>query len=271
MRIILIVFVLGLCGSAALAEQPGAGSVLPIPPAPPFSPVTACENAIGAAQWVDQIPAGLLRAIGVVESGRADPAGRARPWPWTIDVDGAGQFFASKAEAIAAVEALEAKGVQSIDVGCLQVNLMHHPHAFPSLDAAFDPATNVAYGASFLRALFRLTGNWTIAAADYHSQTAEFGLPYARQVMLAWGHPELAPAVLPVPPQSAPGGFALKAAIYAALPPASAYYRAFAPMSTQFGAFAQTAANSGGHALRPLAQLRRRGHRAPVETAQAPN
>ena len=140
-----------------------------------------------------------MTAIGVVESGRADPAGRARPWPWTIDVGGAGQFFATKADAIAAVEDLQAKGVQSIDVGCLQVNLMHHPHAFPSLDAAFDPATNAAYGARFLRALFRITGNWTAAAADYHSQTAALGLPYARQVMLAWGHPELAPAAAPGP------------------------------------------------------------------------
>ncbi len=251
--------------------EPGAGLALPIPPVPPFSPFTACGNAIGAAQWAEHIPAGLLAAIGVVESGRADPAGRARPWPWTIDVGGAGQFFATKADAIAAVEALQAKGVQSIDVGCLQVNLMHHPHAFPSLDAAFDPATNTAYGARFLRDLFRITGNWTTAAADYHSQTAELGRPYARQVMLAWGHPELAPALLPVPPRPAAAGFAPPAEAYAALPPASTQYRAFAPQSAMFGAFAQTAANSGGRTLPPLERVQQPGHRAPIETAQAPN
>ena len=182
---------------------------------------------------------------------------------------GAGQFFATKADAIAAVEELQAKGVQSIDVGCLQVNLMHHPHAFPSLDAAFDPATNAAYGARFLRALFRMTGNWTVAAADYHSQTAALGLPYARQVMFAWGHPELAPAALPVPPRPASAGFAPPATVYAALPPASAHYAAFAPQTAMFGAFAQTAANAGGRVLPPLERVRRPGYRAPIETAQA--
>jgi hypothetical protein len=57
-----------------------------------------------------------------------------RPWPWAIDADGVGQFFATKAQAVAAVAALQAQGVHSIDVGCMQVNLMHHPDAFTSLD-----------------------------------------------------------------------------------------------------------------------------------------
>ena len=41
-----------------------------------------------------------------------------RPWPWAIDADGVGQFFATKAQAVAAVSALQAQGVHSIDVGC---------------------------------------------------------------------------------------------------------------------------------------------------------
>ena len=32
------------------------------------------------------------------------------------------------------------RGVRLMDVGCMQVNLQMHPDAFPSLDAAFDPA-----------------------------------------------------------------------------------------------------------------------------------
>jgi hypothetical protein len=68
-----------------------------------------------------------------------------RPWPWAIDADGVGQFFATKAQAVAAVAALQAQGVHSIDVGCMQVNLMHHPDAFMSLDQAFDPTANTAF------------------------------------------------------------------------------------------------------------------------------
>ncbi len=83
-----------------------------------------------------------------------------RPWPWTIDADGVGQFFATKAQAVAAVAALQAQGVRSIDVGCMQVNLMHHPDAFASLDQAFDPAANSAFAVRFLNALYRRTESW---------------------------------------------------------------------------------------------------------------
>ena len=49
-------------------------------------------------------------------------SGRWTPWPWTIDVEGQGSFLPNKAAAIAAVQALQARGIQSIDVGCVQIN-----------------------------------------------------------------------------------------------------------------------------------------------------
>src|SRR5215472_4347751 len=128
-----------------------------------------CTGAIATAERSGDIPAGLLAAIGRIESGRPDPIGGAvLPWPWTIDAGGAGRFFASKAEAIAATEALKARGASSIDVGCLQVNLMHHPAAFLTLEEAFDPLANALYAARFLRLLFSQTGDWPAAVAAYH-------------------------------------------------------------------------------------------------------
>ena len=44
-----------------------------------------------------------------------------------MNAEGVGTYYPSKAAAIAAVEALQARGVQSADVGCMQVNLLHHP------------------------------------------------------------------------------------------------------------------------------------------------
>jgi hypothetical protein len=104
------------------------------------------------------------------------------PWPWTINAEGEGRFFASKAEALAAVRDLQAKGVKSIDVGCMQVNLMHHPQAFASLEQAFDPAANAAYAARFLNVLYGQTRDWTRATAFYHSATPELGEAYQRKV-----------------------------------------------------------------------------------------
>src|ERR1700712_3063188 len=81
------------------------------------------------------IPTHLLSAIASTESGRYHEGLRIRvPWPWTINAEGKGYFFDSKSQAIAAVRKLRAQGVQSIDVGCMQVNLHHHANAFASLD-----------------------------------------------------------------------------------------------------------------------------------------
>ena len=43
--------------------------------------------------------------------------------------------------------------MRSIDIGCAQVNLMHHPDAFASLEQAFDPMANADYAARFLKQL----------------------------------------------------------------------------------------------------------------------
>ncbi len=143
----------------------------------------ACGAAIVAAER--GLPPKLLGAVGVTESGRLIN-GRVVAWPWTIDVGGVGQFFASKADAVAAVQALQASGVQSIDVGCMQINLLHHPAAFASLDEAFDPGANALYARRFLLDLFRAAGDWPDAVAAYHSHTPEIAAGYRRRVMAAW-------------------------------------------------------------------------------------
>ena len=142
---------------------------------------------ITAAERQFALPPKLLQTIGIVESGRVDPAsGRVAPWPWSINVAGTDHVFASKADAIAAVREAQQAGTQSIDVGCMQINLLHHPDAFASLDEAFDPAANTSYGARFLSALYRETGNWPQAAALYHSRSQEIGASYETRVMAIW-------------------------------------------------------------------------------------
>ena len=151
------------------------------------SPGLLCRAAIAGAEQGQAIPPHLLAAIGRVESGRRDAVtGAWHPWPWTVNAEGQGLFFDSKAQAVAAVRDMRARGVRSIDVGCTQVNLMHHQDAFPGLEQAFDPAANAAYAARFLRQLFVQTGAWPKAVALYHSATPALGEPYSSQVMAVW-------------------------------------------------------------------------------------
>lgn len=159
------------------------------------SPSRLCRSAIEAAERRHAIPSRLLAAIARVESGRADPAtGEVGPWPWTINVEGQGFYFDTKAQAIAAVNTWRARGSRSIDIGCMQVNMVHHPDAFASLEMAFDPATNADYAARFLTKLRGQTGNWEKATAWYHSATPELGEAYQRRVAGVWPDEQKRPA-----------------------------------------------------------------------------
>jgi hypothetical protein len=177
-----------LAAFAALAlgfAVPMARAERPAPP--PIEPGQMCRQAVQAAEREHRLPGGLLLAIARVESGRPDASGRGGAgWPWTVNAEGQGRYFDTKAEAIAAVEALRARGVRLIDVGCLQVNLHHHAQAFPSLEIAFDPAANARYAGLFLTRLYAQSRNWEQAAAHYHSQTPELAEAYRLKVMAAW-------------------------------------------------------------------------------------
>jgi len=146
-----------------------------------------CRSAVAAAERGNGIPAQLLAAISRVESGRRDPlTGVMNPWPWSVNAEGQGSFYDTKAEAVAAVRAMQARGVQSIDVGCGQINLMHHPNAFANLETAFDPQANADYAARFLKELFAQSGDWSKAAGLYHSATPELGEEYRQKVLAVW-------------------------------------------------------------------------------------
>jgi hypothetical protein len=199
-----------------LTAIPAAGTPAGLPTPAGGMPAELCRPAIRAAERAHGIPTALLAALGRVESGRRDPeTGAFGPWPWTINAEGRGQFFPTKAEAIAEVRRLQARGVRSIDVGCMQINLMYHPDAFASLEDAFDPRKNADYAARFLVELQRKANNWLQAAAHYHSHTPEFAEAYRAKVVAAWpaenGQPvaasrETRPAAAAAPLPAVPGG-----------------------------------------------------------------
>ena len=143
-----------------------------------------CTDAIRAAEAVSATAPGLLLAIARAESGRpVPPLPGLQPWPWAVNADGAAMYFDSKAAATAWTRLALDRGVRQIDVGCMQVNLQSHPNAFADLDAAFEPATNAAYAARFLRRLQAdAGGNWYLATGYYHSRTPELAANYRERV-----------------------------------------------------------------------------------------
>jgi hypothetical protein len=162
--------------------------------------IDSCLPNISSAEKSEGIPDGLLKAIGLTESGRVTSDGRRVPWR-SVNAHGQAYYFDSKKDAVAFVQELQSQGVVIIDVGCVQVNLYHHPNAFASLSAAFDPGTNVAYAAKFLAELESKTGDWSVATQYYHSHTPYLGQAYADWVALNGSSVANTEPIVPLSPE----------------------------------------------------------------------
>lgn len=130
-----------------------------------------CDAAAREAANETGVPLDVLMAITRTETGRTS-GGATRPWLWTVNIEGRGDWFDTKSDALTYVFNHFKAGARSFDIGCFQINYRWHGAYFTSIEEMFDPLSNARYAASFLRALFDESGNWTVAAGAFHSRTA---------------------------------------------------------------------------------------------------
>jgi len=218
-----------LLAAGALLLAPAELRCAELPPIAPGAGSGSCSEAAQQAERAWNLPDGLLRAIGRTESGRPDPdTGELEPSPWAINASGNGHVFDSADAAIAYVQSLQAHGVRSIDVGCFQINLVHHPAAFASLSEAFDVNANAAAAAQFLAELYQRSGDWELAVAHYHSAVPERGKPYRMRVLAQWRG-----GALPAPVRSAPTGMRTRGdPVVVLLAPGAAAIPVFTPVNS---------------------------------------
>lgn len=144
------------------------------------NPSDLCDLAAARAAETSGVPIDILLAITRVETGRggAQPG----PWPWTINADGQGNWYATKMEAIDAATVHQTDGTNTYDVGCFQLNIKWHGDNFASLSDMFDPSQNAEYAAAFLEQLYLESGDWAAAVAAYHSRTPDLAEAYLAKV-----------------------------------------------------------------------------------------
>lgn len=163
---------------------------------------TSCAAETARVERAQAIPAHLLTAVSLAESGRWNGPGRVSlAWPWTVNAGGEGRFFDSKEAAVAEVKRLLKAGVRSIDVGCMQINLLHHGQAFASVEEAIEPRRNVEYAAQYLKAMHAVAKDWRQAAGYYHSTTPERSEAYMQKVVRLWDEQTGATAVARAEPR----------------------------------------------------------------------
>ena len=188
-----------------------AALLISLAPARAATALSVCQTAALQAEKQFAIPAGMLQAISLVETGRYKK-GETVAWPWTVNVAGKGHYFETRAAAETFVSQKKKKGAASIDIGCFQINTKWHGQAFETPLAMFEPEDGAAYAASFLSKLHGELGDWNAAVKSYHSRNARKGAAYGKKIAAALetlGHaaprPALAvPAVAPIVTSAAP-------------------------------------------------------------------
>jgi soluble lytic murein transglycosylase-like protein len=141
-------------------------------PVPPAYQQVAREYAV---------PADILFAIALTESGRKHADGRFLPYPWAMNLSGTAFYFATRAEAEAKLAQWLAAG-HAPDIGLMQVNWRYHQRRLGDLSQAFDPWLNLRTGANVLRDAYRSTGDWWRAVGRYHSATPARAEAYRERV-----------------------------------------------------------------------------------------
>ncbi|MDJ1008265.1 MAG: transglycosylase SLT domain-containing protein [Paracoccaceae bacterium] len=136
-----------------------------------------CDTAAAQVSRESGVPLSVLRAISLTETGRSK-GGAFRPWPWTVNMEGKGVWFRTRAEAQDYVDAHFERGARSFDVGCFQINYKWHGAAFATIEEMFDPVANARYAARFLGELRAEFGDWSRAAGAYHSRTPQVANRY---------------------------------------------------------------------------------------------
>lgn len=123
-----------------------------------------CEAEILRAADRYGVPAGILYAVGLAETGR-----KGSLHPNALNIDGRAVFARTPQEALREFQKARGKGVKLIDLGCMQINHHYHADKFASVGDMLDPRLNVDYAARFLAQLKRRHSTWSMAVARYHA------------------------------------------------------------------------------------------------------
>lgn len=124
------------------------------------------------------VPSTVLYAVALQESG-TPLHGRLVPWPWTLNVAGNPERYATRNDACDALQqALIQIAAQRIDAGLGQINLGYHAERYHDPCELLDPYNNLAIAAEILNEQHSIGEDWLLAVGRYHRPAG--GEPAAR-------------------------------------------------------------------------------------------
>lgn len=145
-------------GSAAISI--GWASAIAAQEVPPPAYQLAAQQA--------GVPSPVLYAVALQESGTR-LRGRLIPWPWTLNVAGQAQRYATRGQACVALRAaLRGLPPTRVDAGLGQLNVGYQAHHVANPCELLDPYRNLAIAAGILRTQHVAGEDWLLAAGRYH-------------------------------------------------------------------------------------------------------
>lgn len=150
----------GASGQATTGKPAAAAPKKPRKGGPP----NVCERELARASKKYNIPLQILYAVGLTESGYGGFL-----QPYTLYIEGKDYISNNLQDALKLFREANARGVQLIDIGCMQVNYYWHKEEFNSVEEIFNPRLNVEQAARFLQELRKRHGSWTMALARYNA------------------------------------------------------------------------------------------------------
>jgi len=133
-------------------------------------------HAIDAEQKLN-IPAGMLLAIALVESGTDGS-----PNPYAISAGGRAIMARSTADAARHLRDRSGKPRENTYVGCMQLSLGVHKGQFQPLERIVEPRENVWYAGRLLLRLHGEEGSWKAALARYNGTSPRRAQAYVCKV-----------------------------------------------------------------------------------------
>jgi hypothetical protein len=122
-----------------------------------------CQPFLPQAERYYHLPAGLLQAIALTESGQDG-----EPYPWSLNIGGQAVAAPSYQAAARLLRDDQGRPRRDVAVGCMQIHMQYHLNRFVDPEWALHPRYNVWYAAEFLDRLRRRHGSMVAAVAHYH-------------------------------------------------------------------------------------------------------
>jgi hypothetical protein len=125
---------------------------------------------------ITHVPADILYALAAQETNARMNDKTVRPWPYSINLDGKPERFASYEQLVARSKEIMESGRRSFDVGLFQVNWKWHSHRVNSIEELAHPTKNGLIASQILIEQYRIHKNWGVAAGRYHNPNNNNGL-----------------------------------------------------------------------------------------------